>query len=78
MTDLAPLSFSSIAFSSKKLSIYVKIGKRKTKESVMSELFKQLMEQIEMPLEMRQSSAFSSADIRSYLSDQDTVVRAWR
>lgn len=30
----------------------------------MSELFKQLMEQIEMPLEMRQSSAFSSADIR--------------
>ena len=30
----------------------------------MSELFKKLMEQIEMPLEMRQSQAFSSADIK--------------
>lgn len=41
----------------------------------MSELFKKLMEQIDMPLEMRQSSAFSSADIREV--KVHSVSRLW-
>ena len=42
---------------------------------MMSELFKKLMEQIEMPLEMRQSPAFSSADIREV--KVHSVSRLW-
>lgn len=41
----------------------------------MSELFKKLMEQIDMPLDMRQSSAFSSADIREV--KVHSVSRLW-
>ncbi|MFZ2762746.1 MAG: PolC-type DNA polymerase III [Streptococcus infantarius] len=41
----------------------------------MSELFKKLMEQIDMPLDIRQSSAFSSADIREV--KVHSVSRLW-